>query len=273
MRILAHLSDLHFGRTDPTLLAPLESALAALQPHLIVVSGDLTQRARRSQFLAARAFLDRLPAPRIVVPGNHDVPLFDIFTRFVRPLARYRRHISHDLEPHYQDQEIAVVGVNTARSLTVQAGRINRSQVDRLRQRLCNLDRRVVRFVVTHHPFEAPAGHAERKVVGRAAMALDTLHACGVDVCLAGHLHVSHVGRAAAQHVVTGHRVLLIQAGTATSTRERGEANAFNVIHVAAPTLRVDQHSWHAARGGFVVSASERFRREPDGWHPASSTT
>ena len=113
--------------------------VAQLKPDLVVVSGDLTQRARIEQFKEARRFLDSLPSPQIVVPGNHDVPLYDVLSRFARPLARYRRYITEDLEPFYADDEIAVLGLNTARSLTIKGGRINEAQFARARGRLCPL--------------------------------------------------------------------------------------------------------------------------------------
>src|SRR5436309_7341748 len=131
-RTLVHLSDIHFGRVDPALIDPLLDAVRRLAPDVVVVSGDLTQRARTGEFQEARAFLDRLPQPRIVVPGNHDVPLYNLYGRFVEQLARYRRHITDDLEPSYIDDEIAVLGTNTARSLTWKGGRVNGRQIARI---------------------------------------------------------------------------------------------------------------------------------------------
>src|SRR5215204_859118 len=136
VRTLVHLSDLHTGRVDPALLAPLTAAIADARPHLVVFSGDLTQRATRTQFREARAFLDGLTAPYLVIPGNHDVPLWNVARRFVTPLARYKRFITTDLEPVFQDDEIVVVGVNTARSFTWGEGRISRIQVAAALQRL-----------------------------------------------------------------------------------------------------------------------------------------
>src|SRR5690242_8777714 len=101
MRTILHLSDLHFGRTDPALIDPLLAAAREIAPDVVVVSGDLTQRARRAEFAAARAFLDALPSPQIVIPGNHDVPLYDVFSRFFRRLDRYQRTITEDLEPFF----------------------------------------------------------------------------------------------------------------------------------------------------------------------------
>src|SRR6187397_3032956 len=125
MRRVAHISDLHFGRTNPTVVAALILKLRDLAPDVVVVSGDLTQRARARQFQEARHFLDALDRPTIVVPGNHDVPLENLFDRFFRPFAKYRKYITEDLSPTFHDEELAVVGINTARSFTRASGRIN----------------------------------------------------------------------------------------------------------------------------------------------------
>src|SRR6187402_1259412 len=139
MRTIVHLSDLHFGRIDPAILDPLAALVAAIRPDVVVASGDLTQRARKAQFQEARAYMDRLPKPQVVVPGNHDVPLYRIWERFLSPLGKYKRHITADLEPSFVDDEIAVLGVNTARSLTFKGGRINEEQIESLRRRMQTL--------------------------------------------------------------------------------------------------------------------------------------
>jgi Calcineurin-like phosphoesterase len=129
LRTILHLSDLHFGRVDPTTLDPLVNAACEIRPDVVAISGDLTQRARRGQFRQAREFLDRLPGTPIVVPGNHDVPLYNVAARFLFSLSNYRRYISDDLEPFYSDGEIAVAGINTAHSRTFKSGRITRKQI------------------------------------------------------------------------------------------------------------------------------------------------
>src|SRR5436190_6737315 len=115
MRTLIHLSDLHFGRVDPVIIDPLLKFIEVTKPDLVAISGDLTQRARTAEFLEARKFLDAIPFPKIVVPGNHDVPLLNVFARLFRKLECFRRFISEELQPFYVDDEIAVAGVNTAR--------------------------------------------------------------------------------------------------------------------------------------------------------------
>ena len=162
MRKILHLSDLHFGRINPVLIDPLMRTVRELEPDLVAISGDLTQRARSYQFQQARSFLDALPKPQIVVPGNHDVPLHNLYTRFLEPLTKYRRYITNDLQPVYEDDQMVVVGVNTARSSVFKGGRIKRSQVTRLREKFCSLGEGVVKAVVTHHPFDLPEGYADR---------------------------------------------------------------------------------------------------------------
>jgi 3',5'-cyclic AMP phosphodiesterase CpdA len=266
MRLIVHLSDIHFGRVNDQVIAPLIEAIRKLNPDLVAVSGDLTQRARSHQFQQARAFLDQLPKPQIVVPGNHDVPLHNVFARFVQPLDKYRRYITNDLRPMFYDEEIAVLGVNTARSLTIKNGRINEQQVAWMRDRLCAVDPLVTKVVVTHHPFDLPAGHDERHLVGRARMAMEQLAACGADLFLAGHLHVSHTTNSARRYQIKGHSALVVQAGTATSDRGRGEENSFNLVRIDRPHIAVERFAWQAERGEFGLVTTERFRHTPDGW-------
>ena len=265
MRRIVHLSDLHFGRVNPALVDPLLTTVRAVEPDIVAISGDLTQRARSSQFQQARSFLDALPKPQIVVPGNHDIPLHNLFSRFFEPLTKYRRYITDDLQPVYADEEMVIVGVNTARSSVFKGGRINQAQVLRLREKFCVLGRDVVKAVVTHHPFDLPEGHNERDLVGRARMAMSGLAECGADLFLAGHLHVSHTGHTK-RYNIDGHSALVVQAGTATSTRERGEANSFNLLSIAYPEISVERFVWNPATASFNVSTREHFKQVGDGW-------
>jgi 3',5'-cyclic AMP phosphodiesterase CpdA len=272
MRTLVHLSDLHFGRIDPQLPGPLRQAIEAVAPDVVVVSGDLTQRARRSQFRDAAAFLQTLPGPRIVVPGNHDVPMYDVVRRFVAPLDRFRTYIEADPFPSFIDDEIAVVGVNTARSLTFKDGRINREQVAEVERRFRGLPDAVTRIVVTHHPFDVAEDHArQRDMVGRAAMAMEAFAAAGVDVFLSGHLHKTRTGSTARRYRIAGFAALVIQSGTTTSTRGRGEANAFNVLRIGSDALDLETWTWRADEGAFAAAAPQRFAYTPGaGWAPVA---
>lgn len=265
MRTIVHLSDLHFGRVNPLLLAPLASVVREIKPDLVAISGDLTQRARSYQFQEARAFLDTLPRPQIVVPGNHDIPLHNVFARFLEPLTKYKRYITEDLQPAYEDAEVVVIGVNTARSLVFKGGRINASQVGRLREKFCAFGSDVVKVVVTHHPFDLPEGYDDRALVGRAKMAMTGLAECGADLFLAGHLHVSHTGQTK-RYNISGYSALVVQAGTATSTRGRGEANSFNILRIAYPVITVEKFAWNPTTSSFAILGSDQFEHGPEGW-------
>ena len=268
MRTVVHLSDLHFGRVHADLLAPLRDAVVALKPDATCVSGDLTQRARRGQFREAAAFLATLPEPRIVVPGNHDVPLYDVMRRFLAPLDRFREHIEADPFPTFIDEEIAIVGVNTARSLTFKDGRINAGQVSEVERRFRGLPDAVTRIVVTHHPFDvAEDHHRPRDMVGRAAMAMEAFAAAGVDLFLSGHLHSTRAASTAQRYRIAGFAALVIQAGTTTSRRGRGEANAFNVLRIGGASLELETWSFDAQRAAFAAAPPRRYAYAPGaGW-------
>lgn len=268
MRTLVHLSDLHFGRVDEVLLDPLVADVTAANPDVVVVSGDLTQRARSAQFREAAAFLARLPSPQVVVPGNHDVPLYNLIARFLRPLSKFRRYIEADPSPDYIDDGIAVLGVNTARSLVVKNGRISQAQVASLRSAFGPLGPEVVKVVVTHHPFDVPAG-GDDDVVGGARRAMAAFAECGVDVLLAGHMHVSHSADSSARYALAGYEALIVSAGTATSTRGRGESNSFNVLRLAKHRIEVERREWRPAGERFECASRQTFEKRERGWEKA----
>jgi 3',5'-cyclic AMP phosphodiesterase CpdA len=243
----------------------LVSAVRLIQPDVVAVSGDLTQRARRQEFERARAFLDALPGPQIVVPGNHDVPFHNLLARFGGALDNYRRYISEDLEPFYADEEIAILGLNTARSMTIKGGRVNSEQIRRVEEKLCGFTVSPVRMLVTHHPFDLPANYDARHLVGRARKAMLRFARCGVDIFLAGHFHVTHCGPTAERYDLGGYSAIFVQAGTACSTRGRGEPNSFNVIRADKGTVTVETCALDAS-GSFRSVSRDEFLREEQGW-------
>jgi len=266
MRIVVHLSDLHFGRVDPRLVPPLVRTIHTIAPNLVAISGDLTQRARRQQFEQARTFLQQLPFQTLIVPGNHDVPLYNLAARFVSPFGAYRRHIRRDLEPVLVDEEMIVAGLNSARTIPFGGGgRLNAGQVKRAAAVFGAAAPQAVKIVVTHHPFDLPEGHGEEHLIGRAGMAMEKLAAAGADLFLAGHLHVSHIGRTAERYQIAGHSALVVQAGT-MSTRGRGELNSFNVLRLARPQIAIERYTWSEEEETFLPAWTGTFRHAPDGW-------
>ena len=266
MRRIAHLSDLHFGAAIPEIVEALVATIARLEPHVVAISGDLTQRARRSQFRDARAFLDALRAPTIVVPGNHDVPLYNVLARFGDPLGSFRRHITAEAYPCYRDAEIAVVGANTTRSFTIKDGGLRPADVRQLSNVLDEAGPDRVRIVVCHHPFDPPAGRGRWTAPAPDAEAVNTLVARGADIFLTGHLHLTYVGHTATRYQVSGRSAIVVEAGTATSFRGRGEVNSFNLLRVDGASVAVERHDWHAQTARFTVAAVDEFARSDTGW-------
>ncbi|MFN2500953.1 MAG: metallophosphoesterase [Pyrinomonadaceae bacterium] len=267
MRKIVHLSDIHFGKADKAVAGRAVEKINELSPHVVVVSGDLTQRARSSEFIAAKKFLDQLPQPQIVVPGNHDIPLYNVFDRFFRPLHKFQKYVTADLTATYFDDELAIVGVNTARSFVVKGGRINHEQIAFIQSKLCALDDKLLKIVVTHHPFDLPANSHHTDVVGRAEKAMPLISQCGGDVFLAGHLHVGHIETTAKRYKLENGRVaLVIQAGTATSIRVRGESQSFNLIEFEHPRLRVERLECKSPDTGFLLAEHKLYEQSERGW-------
>lgn len=267
---LVHLSDLHFGAHDEQLVEAVEKRVDELKPDLVVISGDFTQRARTEQFREACQFLERLHDSGhevLGVPGNHDVPLYDVLRRFLSPLARYRRFINERLCPFIELPGLAVLGINTARSLTFKDGRINQDQVAFIRDTFARTPRSSFRVLVTHHPlFALSVGEETGRAIGRQELALDAIQEAGVDMLLAGHNH--HASSHSASDLVTrAGGALVVQAGTATSTRVREQEQSFNTVDVADASVTVTVNAWKA--GDFVAEDALRYAWTEGHWRIA----
>lgn len=284
MSRIAHLSDLHFGSDLPALAESLAGHLNGRDLDLVIVSGDLTMAARHREFRAARAFLDLLEAPTLVVPGNHDITPYRLAQRFVAPYRRWKRHVGGDLEPTFVGKDVAVFGINTARRMMLKLdwsrGAINRRQIGRLGHRLRAVPKELVRIVVAHHPFlDDSAYEGKTALVQRSRRALEAFSRYEIDLIASGHLHRTYssafiVGDTP-QGLVRGlrrgetvpvrrddHKVTVIQAGTALSHRTRGETNSFNEILVRPDrTIDIRAISWNGASWRESVEPLATLRR------------
>jgi len=242
---IAHLSDLHFGAVDSKVVAGLAAELRADRPDLVVVSGDLTMGARPAEFRLARAFLDEVGAPALAVPGNHDLTPYRLWERFLDPYARWRRIIAAETEPVWRDGTVAVLGLNTARRFGFNPdwsrGRVTRPRLDSLLHRIATLPPGLVRVVVAHHPLVPPEAAPRTPLAGGAARALLALGQAGVALVLAGHLHRRYARLASPAPGAP----LILQGGTATSTRLRGEPNMYNRVNISADgAVSVEVRVW-----------------------------
>jgi 3',5'-cyclic AMP phosphodiesterase CpdA len=250
---LVHLSDLHFDRVDPVIVDALRDEINGDPPDLVAVSGDLTQRAHRHEYRRVGEFLRSLNAPVLAVPGNHDISYIHLVQRFADPFRRWRRYVCRELEPTWHDDTIAVLGLNTARrwslSLDWSNGRFGLGQLLRFRRRVEALPDHLFRIVVAHHALHPPEREPELDVVGRASAALETFKSLRVGLVLAGHHHRGYL-HAHEPADEEGPGLIVAQVSTATSTRLRGEPNAFHRIEVGkdgSVTIGVrawDGHRW-----------------------------
>ena len=271
MARIAHLSDIHFGAHDPKIVRATEAWLQEHQPDLVIISGDFTQRAKVDQFRDASAYLNRLRGAGfkvLSVPGNHDVPLYDVVRRFAAPLDRYRKYINRDLCPWFENDEIAVLGLNTARSLTIKDGRINHDQIEMMRERFAAVPRNKTRILVTHHPlFEMPIGEGGElsEAVGRHDDAVEAACQAGVHIALAGHFHRTYA-ESAGKMVENAGSALVMQAGTATSTRLRNdELQSFNFIHARRnDEIELQVIAWDG--DGFRRGSHVRYSYDEKSW-------
>jgi len=258
-RIL-HLSDLHFGRQRPLLVETLVAQAWELAPDLIAISGDLTQRARRRELDAARAFLERLPRPRLLVPGNHDMPGWQLWERFGDPWRKWRSRLGPDLEPVVETDRLLAFGINSARPGGLyrdwSRGRIDPAQIERIEGLLAAREEQSLRLLIAHHPLLLTPPGAHRGLMGNAELALSRLATAGLDLALGGHIHLGYAG------VVNG--IVIAHAGTGTSDRLVGEPNGCNLITADGDLLQVAHWQWQGDR--FAPAAEHRFQRSPAGW-------
>lgn len=249
MAALLHLSDPHFGTERPRVVEALLRCVAQQAVSVVVISGDITQRARRAQFRRAQTFIDRLReivpgAPVLVLPGNHDIPLFNLPARLLHPFAGFRRAFGTDLEPSYEDARIQIQLVNTVSRWRHTDGVVGAAQVARVARRLAQARAGQLRVVVTHQPAAVVREADAPDLLRGHAAAIRDWSLAGADLLLGGHIHLPYIHLAdahAAQADGTPARGMwVVQAGTALSSRIRHEAgNSFNLIRYGAAGARV----------------------------------
>ena len=240
MSVVLHISDTHFGTEQPRVVEALVALAAQQRPDVVVLSGDITQRARPSQFQTAKAFVDRLGAPVLAIPGNHDIALFDLWARLTRPYARFSAVFGADLEPVFTSPDWLVVGVNTTRARRHRHGEVSAAQIERVARLLANASPRQLRVVVVHQPVAVPLDGERHNLLRGHAQATRAWAAAGADLVLGGHIHLPFT---LPLHGLA-RRLWAVQAGTAVSARTRsGVPNSVNILRWGGAA----EHGAHSA--------------------------
>ncbi|GGJ90388.1 metallophosphoesterase family protein [Pseudomonas matsuisoli] len=256
---LLQISDTHFGTEQPAVVAALEAHVREFGANLLILSGDITQRARESQFAAAQAFIQRLEGygvpHTLVIPGNHDIPLYNLPVRFLQPYRNYRRHFGRDLEPIFENDELLVIGLNTTHPSRHKDGLVTSSQVRKVAERLQRCAPDKLRIVVAHQPFGSMEISDLSNLQHGALAALLRWADCGLDLVMGGHIHLPYVLPLSNQYPSLSREVWIVQAGTTLSSRVRGTSpNSFNRVLVE-PNRQVRVERWDFQDGEFVLGA------------------
>jgi len=254
--LLLQVSDPHFGTERPDAVAALRRLAQAARPDVLLLSGDITQRATRAQFAAARAFVDSLDVPvRLVIPGNHDIPLFNLALRLAAPYARYRAAFGTELEPEHDGADVLVLAVNTTRWWRHQDGELSAAQVERVAARLARARPAQWRLVVVHQPVAVTREADRPNLLHGHEQAVRRWAEAGADIVLGGHIHLPYVLPLHEHRPGLPRPLWAVQAGTAVSDRVRSDAgNSVNLLRMGA-TCRVER--WDHAPGAphFVKAA------------------
>jgi 3',5'-cyclic AMP phosphodiesterase CpdA len=227
----AHVSDLHFSKVYPEAERALQEELTGGDYRLIIISGDITQRAFAGQFRRAAQFIRDLRIPVLIIPGNHDISNINLFRRIINPFKYYKRYISKDLDQVYEDEDIFAVGLNTAKRCPIRNGKISAEQIRWAEERFKKTEAKF-KLLVTHHPFIRPPHGSYRHIVKGADSTINGLKDCGISLILSGHYHTAYFGSIKNHFPGMTRDIITSQAGTAVSRRTRTDGNTINIIEI-----------------------------------------
>lgn len=261
MSTFVHISDLHFGREQPAVIDGWFRVMAEIKPDLVIISGDLTQRATDEEYTATKQFLNKLSWPYFVIPGNHDMSATHLPERFFKPWGKWQEYIEPITEPVLIAERFTVVGVNTARVagfyFNWSRGQISSKQITAVQHHFQGTATTNLKLVVAHHPFWLPTHSEYRYVVGRRDTAIKAFHYVGVDLILSGHVHLPYT------QILQG--VLIVHAGTSFSNRlSQGQPNSFNVIRGDHTQLTIGFMDWEGRQ--FQLTEQREFQHKNGVW-------
>lgn len=251
---IVHLSDLHFGTSQHDLQEILMRDIGNISPDLTIISGDFTQVSSHREFKMAQEFLQTLPCPNFCVPGNHDMPRVNIFERFLTPFKRYKNYIAGDLNPYFENSEICLYGINTARPALPHwnwaNGAFSDCQRNLLRKRVSEANGRF-KIAVMHHPLQKGAGTPIDTVVFGGKNALEEILDLKIDLVLSGHVHHASITQVKDS--------VFLGASTALSSRLRRQENGYNVINLNGEGFDISHYVYR--KTSFSIDYSQSFKR------------
>ncbi len=261
MTTFVHISDLHFGRTHPQLIDGLRQSLADIQPDLVIISGDLTQRARSREFLEAGAFLDSLLWPCLVIPGNHDIPAYNLTERIISPWRKWHRYLRYPLEPILDNVSYIALGINSTRRFSSfidwSRGKISEAQSNAAAKIFAKQPADKLRVLVIHHPFSLPRRYLHRHIIGGQDEALSVMKKAGVDIIMSGHVHFAYT------HILEG--LIISHSGTTFSDRlMKDSPNSFNIVRGNRRRLTIETREWNTT--AFAPAGHRLFVRDQNNW-------
>lgn len=263
MKTIVHISDIHFGTEEPAIVEALIEDIGKADPGLVALSGDLTQRARSSQFKAARAFLEKLNTPYVVVPGNHDIPLYNLYARLLHPLKKYEHYITDDPLPVFENNAIYVAGISSVRHKRWKSGKLRDKELEQMLNEFAATHNEKLKVLVLHHNLFYFPLETRRKKIERAEDLINLFSSSGIDLILFGHDH-KHLVKGLPESASRRYKAILIQAGTAISHRTRKEPNSYNIIRYSGGTLNITTRSFTG--NGFTTLSTEEFTSNGDFW-------
>lgn len=262
--VVVHCSDLHFGSGFlPQRAEALLSHINEIKPDLAVISGDLTMRAREEQFRAARAFLLKIKAPLLVIPGNHDVPLYNLWERMSHPFSNYREFIADLNAGPVQLSTAAFFGMNTVNPRRHQQGKFRVLEMLELEQ-WAKEQGDLWKVAVVHQHFKNIPHHERPGAFPHARSILQKMSDAGIHAVLHGHVHYQHVASSAEFFPSIEPPIALVSSGTPTSRRTRGAVptNNYNILKFYAERFEVHQCAWSPDITGFAPTRHVSFSRD-----------
>ncbi|MEN8194741.1 MAG: metallophosphoesterase [Bacteroidota bacterium] len=262
MQKIVHISDIHFGKEDESIVNALLTKINEIAPNVIVVSGDLTQRAKHREYKKVKLFLSKLDFPKVVIPGNHDIPLYNLLGRVINPFRKFDYYFPNC--NRYENEQVSIVGLNSVRNLRWKSGKLTIKDLEESSEELkVKKNAEKLKIVVMHHNLLHLPSNKNSESIFRTKLMQKWIFDNGIDLILFGHDHKSTI-----KPILFDHDnifdFILIQAASATSTRRRGNENSFNLIMLENSFMQISIETYEQHK--YKTSSRIKFNKQLIGW-------